>query len=296
MNKPYIIAYTLAKNINAYKYPAELNVKQHLDLVDEWYFILPLKHQDQDDSWETIRALRDNADKGGYKIVCTFFDWPGDGGFAEESIDKTLQILFLKTLPIDHDYANTWLWKHDIDEFISAEDFETIKINMSYVADTEITNISTNYRQLVGSPYYYLDDPTKNVNHFFKAQIINQDLNFNYPGHDAMQVFTKGDNFYLDDVFTYHTGYIKSEILLTQKIKEHFKLNASVYKDLDSRIENYKWEWPEHKKGKTLWPLGIAPLRGVPNEAEYFKQNLSKLPLELREHAREHVYYMPKDI
>jgi hypothetical protein len=132
-----LIGFTLCKNMNKYKFPIELNIAQHKDLLDEHYFIVPKKDQDLDGTRDTIiEAI------GKYGVSGHIFevDWPTEKGFHVESIDKILQQLFLDFYEPLFD-ENDWLIKIDADEFHHEKDFLHIRRWMDNSDGTDITRI-----------------------------------------------------------------------------------------------------------------------------------------------------------
>jgi len=262
-------------------YPLADNIFQHIDFYDEWVFIAPKEDQDLDGTVACLQqALNDLGTTKHLKITIVRVDWPTEDSFYEEAIDKKLQSSVINHIRGSYS-ADTWFHKHDIDEFISSRDQDII-LNMITVFNygVENTMMSTNWVQLVKNTRTYVWDPTKKKNHF-----VRNIGNISFPGNDASDIVTDvGDDTYLSYVNTYHTGYVKKEDLLTLKIKEHIKLNKSVYADKISNmeIESFKFKFPENVPGTKSWPLGLNVLLGLPNRLEYFQTEVKDLPEVLK--------------
>lgn len=273
-----VCGYSLAKNCLREQYPIDLCIKQHKDLFDTHYFGVPFEHQDTDG---TVDAIRKAARECGQNVQILRYDWGGDGAWTKESLDKIIQREMLQTITNRHGTNVDWIIKCDVDEMYHEKDFPKLKEFFEvFSEDDSITSIQTNYLQFCGSLAHTIKDPTDRVWHVFRGDSAPY-----YWGNDAMIIRTsKGQGMYLEDVFLHHVGYCKPTSLLTTKIREHIILNSSVYgSSIDSyQILKYNFEFPKHVPGKYLWPLGIAPLRGAPNECEYFPFNADDLPQELK--------------
>lgn len=278
-----LIGISLIKNVNKNDYPLLDNIEQHRGFYDEWIFIAPMDGQDSDGTVASLQSIRASIEQrthlpSGIRIAKV--DWPSDDAFFEESIDKTLQMRVISKIRSSYD-KDTWFHKHDIDEFLCKDDQDII-LNMINVFNYDIENtmISTNWIQLVKSTRTFVFDPTRKKNHF-----VRNIGNISFIGNDASDLETDvGHDTYLSYVYTYHTGYVKTEDQLTNKIKEHIKLNESIYLskiDMD-KLNDYKFSFPENKAGTRCWPLGLCTLMGQPNEAEYFPSNIFELPEVLK--------------
>jgi hypothetical protein len=284
-----LIGFTLCKNANKYQYPIELCIEQHKDLLTEHWFIVPKKDQDTDGTVNTIvqACYRNDVTWKIFEV-----DWPGDEGFGQESIDKIQQQRFIDEICPNYP-DHVWFIKLDADEFLHEKDFPTIINLIKEINDTGITSIAINYIQFLGSVEYTCFDPTERTTHLFK----NSSGAF-FPGNDAMNIFTSGDEIYLEDVFVHHIGYVKSEDQLSIKLREHFLLNESVYKDVSENFkskDNIRFKFPRNQKSAKLWPLGIAVLRGIENAIEYRKFNTDKLPLSLRQNIEKLRFHLPME-
>lgn len=281
------IGITLCKNMNKYKFPIVANIEQHVGLFkDGRIFVVPLPGQDVD---HTIATIEEACKKFNQEYSLLHVDWPTEEGFHIESIDKILQQKAIDL--IEKDCSPTqWVIKHDADEFISERDFEKLFETVKLVSDTDITLIGMRYRQFVGSCRNTVWDPTTETYHVYRVG-----SGAHFPGNDAMNVKTMGESIILDDVYVNHFGYVKSHELLNTKVREHVTLNKSVYSNrfTDEQLTSFKWEFPLNVKGKRLWPLGIGPLSGQPNEAEYFPFDISQLPYVLRRDLFMYDYYVP---
>lgn len=273
-----IIGFSVSKLINKNNYPADLNIKQHKDLFDIHIIGTPLREQDTDG---TIATLERAALECGQNLKIMEFDWPTQSVWTEESLDKTIQRKILDYIINKYKSKNNWIIKADNDEFYNEKDFDQIKTLCSgFSEDNSVTAIVTNYLQFCKSLQWTIDDPTYRVSHVFRSD--GETIFF---GNDAMILKTSwGEEVYLEDIFLYHVGYCKSPKLLTRKIKEHVVLNASVYGNrIDkNKLDKFEFEFPEHKVGKKLWPLGLATLCGQENSCEYYNFNPDDLPRELK--------------
>src|SRR5690606_30266577 len=240
------------------------------------YFGVPYAEQDTD---RTVELIKDTARLCGQKIVIQRYNWPGDGAWTQESLDKIIQAKLLKEIIDRHKSKFTWIVKIDCDEFLHEDDFSHLKMMTGAFSEEETvsptTAIVTNYRQYCGSLSWRIDDPTEKVYHIFRS-----DAEPYFAGNDAMILKTRiGQEIWLDDIYLHHVGYCKNPELLTTKIKEHVVLNSSVYPDLSpEKLKNYHFEFPKNVAGKRLWPLGIASFRGQENECEYFPVEKSEVP------------------
>lgn len=282
-----LVGFSLCKNLNKYQYPIDLCIEQHKDLVDQHWFIVPKQSQDTDG---TIKTIQETCNRLGIKPGFFTVDWPGESGFGEESIDKILQQRFIDEICPAFD-TNDFFIKLDIDEFIHEKDFRQIKDTIKILEGTDITSISLNYLQFLGSVEFTCFDPTTRTTHIFRNS-----SNVHFAGSDAMNITTNGDDLYLEEVFIFHTGYVKSKELLSLKLREHFTLNQSVYKDVSNQFTDpnrITFEFPKHQKSAKLWPLGIAVLRGQENSIEYRKFDTEKLPLVLKTNVEKLRFYLP---
>lgn len=284
-----LIGFSLCKNLNIYQYPIRLCIDQHKNLVDKYYFIVPKANQDIDGTRTTVVDICEEL-----KVSFEIFevDWPGQEGFGQESIDKIQQQKLIDY--IDEKYEDyVWLIKLDVDEFIHEKEFQKIKNLVKDIGLMDVSSISFNYLQFLGSVEFTCFDPTERTVHLFK----NRSGAF-FAGNDAMNITTDGNDIYMDDIYIHHIGYVKSEEILTIKLKEHFRLNESVYSDLSglfkhSKESNIKFEFPKHKNGAKLWPLGIAAIRGSENCIEYKAFDTKELPFILRENVDKLRFHMP---
>lgn len=282
-----LIGITLAKNIIKYNYPLKECILQHKNLFDMHYFVVPLPEQDEDG---TLKLIKDTCKEN--EINGRFFhvNWPTKLGFQGQSVDKIYQKLCVDEIEKEFKgFENIWICKNDADEFIHEKYFNKIKGMIKFVSDSDITEIGLNYIQTCGSLKYKIFDPTEKTVHIFKIGSGGY-----FPGNDAMNIKTNGECLYLDDVYILHIGYVKSKEILTQKIKEHLILNSNVYTGLDqSIVDKFTFEFPSHKPGSRLWPLGIAVIKGEKNETEYIKLDVDELPWILRENIDKYDYYIP---
>lgn len=275
-----LIGISLAKNVIKYEYPIEENILQHYGFYDKWFIIVPKKDQDTDGTIDLISSIRE---KNGFdNIVLANIDWPTEESFYTESIDKILQQKVIDILRPRFS-NNIWFHKHDIDEFLSFADQSAI-LNLIHVfgyddevKNDDITSMSTKWTQLIKSYKYYCWDPTNEKHHF-----VRNVGNISFRGNDASDLFTDVGVSLPTEVITYHTGYVKSEEQLTTKVKEHINLNRSIYgsqiEHLEDKLKDWKFSFPAANFGARCWPLGIADLKGQPNELEYFLQDIDNLP------------------
>jgi hypothetical protein len=282
-----IIGLSLAKNIVKYNFPAKQVLEQHKDMYSKWYFVVPKPEQDLDNTVETITNYAKE-----YSINIDFIevDWPTEKGFHTESIDKIHTTYAIKVLQESYKNTDVWLHKHDLDEFLKLDDQNYIKeiindfinLNRNTQDNSKYTKISYKWIQLIKNVNFYCKDPTLCKNH-----LVDLKANPHILGNDASDLFTEyGLTIDLSDVYLFHTGYVNSPEQLTRKIKEHVILNKSVYNISKELIDSYKWEWPEHKQGAYLWPLGISVLNGAKNQIEYISINNNMLPEILRNNIK----------
>lgn len=283
---PKIIGFSIAKNVVREKYPIELVIEQHKDLFDEHWIGVPREDQDEDGTREHILAAATNC---GQTVVLYELNWPGEGAWTEESLDRTHQQEMLDYMQENFD-ENTWFIKIDADEFYWEGDFELIKDTIDVChEDGYINTIWTNYLQFVGSVEYFVDDPTHQVFHIFRNK-----KGVRFGGNDAMILVAEGEMYPLDEVYLHHIGYVKDADRITTRIREHIVLNQSMYPD--TKIpKDWKFEFPVHKKGAKLWPLGIAVLRGAPNEVEYTKKDYGTMPQVLFNHMEKLRFFIPEE-
>lgn len=283
-----IIGFTLAKNAVAEEYPIDLCILQHTHLFDIHYIGVPRPDQDEDDTQGLVRQMAAVCEQS---VVVIELDWPGDGAWTEESLDKKLQTKMLEIIQINHSLSD-WIIKIDADEFYSENDFNQIRMYMDIAESTwgtesEICNLSTGYLQFFGSLMYTVKDPTEVVWHIFKN---NRTVRF--LGNDAMILMADGDSLNIDNCKLHHIGYVKPADKITKKIKEHLILNASVYNVRLS--DDWEFKWPRHKKGAYQWPIGLGPiLHKEENAIEYCYYDKDKLPFALRDRIAKFTFCWP---
>jgi len=311
-----IAGLTIAKNCNKFKYPIAECIEQHKAFFNYHIIGVPFNEQDNDDTIKTIFNVCHNLN-----LTCEYIDdiseitninqcstlkyiftnlenipnvilypldWPGQNtAWSQESLDKILQQHILDNINWTQNEID-WIVKIDVDEFYSNDDIEFLKEIMEIYLDSDINAIAHNYSQYVGSLRYTVYDPTTYVCHIFKpGKAI-------FAGNDAMQFkVTEGSVNYIDNIYLFHIGYCKDPDLITTRIKEHLVLNSSMYPNAIKQAKkwkDYKFEFPKHKKGAKLWPIGISD---APNETEYKKADINKLPLVLLKKIEEFNFYVP---
>jgi hypothetical protein len=281
-----IIGFTIIKNAIAQQYPIELVMLQHQDLFD--MHIIGVAKENDD---ETVQLIHDTATKCRNVINIINLDWPGDGAWTEESLDKTLQSHIVDY--IDHTHGpDDWVIKIDADEFYHEKDFDEIKRMIEICAATGTTNISTNYLQFCGSLEYTIWDPTSQVFHIYRNKSGVQ-----WAGNDAMILKTEEPPLYLEEVYLHHIGYVKDPSLINVRLQEHLVLNETPMSSLGIKpgdMDSFEFTWPKHVEGARLWPMGIAVANGVDNEVEYQFFGEDNLPLELFKKANKMTWFKPE--
>jgi len=293
-----IIGFTIIKNALKEHYPIDLVIKQHKDLFDLHYIGVPLKDQDEDGTRALVERV---ASECGQNIELMELDWPGGGAWSQESLDKILQQKIVEE--IDSKFTrNDWVIKIDADEFYHEDDFPLLKeiIDISLIEGAANWNsIVTGYLQFCGSLENTIFDPTQQVFHIFRNQ-----TGARFVGNDAMAIMPHKNPIHtVTPLKLHHIGYVKSRERISTRIKEHMVLNGSVYQkaygltkeQVDEKVSNYEFEFPAHRKGAKLWPLGIAVLfGGAENFTEYKPFNPDLLPRELLKEKDNMRFFTPE--
>ena len=280
---PSVIGFSIAKNCIREGYPIDLVIKQHTGLFDMHIVGVPRGEQDEDGTGQLVART---AAECGQALTTLFLDWPGEGAWTEESLDKTHQQKILDHIEATYD-DDVWVIKIDADEFYHEQDFADIREAIEICHDGGIDSIWTGYKQFMGSLNYTVWDPTTQVFHIFRNKRGVQ-----FGGNDAMILVAGKDPYPLDEVTLNHIGYVKPARKINTRIHEHLILNESMYPGIKVP-EDWNFTFPRHVEGKRLWPLGIAEIKGQPNEAEYFTVDPRDLPKELREQSDEMMFHNP---
>lgn len=266
-----IYGLTIIKNAISQNYPIAEVMLQHQGLFD--VHIIGVASENND---ETRQLVENTAWKCENEIVIKEIEWPNkDVAWTEESLDKKLEVQLEKFIP-----ENEWIIKVDADEALHEKDFAEIKELATAFYTSDVDVIAFNYLPFIGS----LATAYKDSCHYAARMWKNGK---GYYGHnDAMTIVPNkmGTVHWVDHIYLYHFGYLKSKDLLTQKLKEHYTLNKSVLRPIDA--EQIEWKWPDHV-------VGAVKSEVLFDKVEYIPVKLGDIPKEFRDNKDKFNFYIP---